>query len=172
MVMMNRVSRVLGADHILAQPLKWCSVSCIKPNETFELAKKRQNTLCFGVCGRKNFFEMSPSYKQSPKNRQKISLSCSFAVEMGHFDMVRWKCNSVDISSMLWDTLELILWKKADKKCKDQKRSIFFAKGALTGKSVFQIQRINAVHDRCSSSGVLHDIPSSSTRSVRRRIVT
>ena len=126
MVMMNRVSRVLGADHILAQPLKWCSVSCIKPNETFELAKKRQNTLCFGVCGRKNFFEMSPSYKQSPKNRQKISLSCSFAVEMGHFDMVRWKCNSVDISSMLWDTLELILWKKADKKCKDQKRSIIW----------------------------------------------
>ena len=40
-----------GADHILAQPLKRCSASRIKPNETFILAKKRQNILCFGVCG-------------------------------------------------------------------------------------------------------------------------
>ena len=97
--------------------------------------------------------------------------SCSFAVEMGHLDMVRWKYDSVCIFSMLRDTLELILWKKADKKCKDQKRSIFFAKGALIRKSIFQTQRINAVHGRCSSSNVLRHIPSNLTRSVRRRIV-
>ena len=40
-----------GADYILAQRLKRCSASRISPNETFELAKKRRNTLCFGVCG-------------------------------------------------------------------------------------------------------------------------
>ena len=62
---------VPGADHILAQPLKRCSVSRIKPNETFKLAKKRQNILCFGVCGRKNFLMLSPSYMQSLKNREK-----------------------------------------------------------------------------------------------------
>ena len=72
---------------------------------------------------------------------------------------------------MLRDTVELILWKKVDTKCKNQKRSIVFAKGALTGKSIFQTQRINAVHGRCSSSGVLRHIPSNFTRSVRRRIV-
>ena len=63
-----------GADHILAQPMKRCSASRIKPNETLELVKKRQNTLLFWgvwVCGRKNFFTLSPSYAQSPKNREK-----------------------------------------------------------------------------------------------------
>ena len=45
------VHTVPRADHRLAQPLKRCSASRIKPNETFELAKKRQNILCFGVCG-------------------------------------------------------------------------------------------------------------------------
>ena len=36
------------------KPLERCSASRIKPNETFELAKKRQNILCFWgvwVCG-------------------------------------------------------------------------------------------------------------------------
>ena len=47
----------------------------------------------------------------------------------------------------------------------------FFAKGALIGKSISQILWINAVHGRCSSSGVLRDIPSNFTHSVRRRIV-
>ena len=85
--------------------------------------------------------------------------------------MVREKHDSVCIFNMLRDTLELILWKKADKKCKDQKRSIVFAKGAVIEKSVFQTQRISAVHGRCSSSGVLRDTPSNFTRSVRRRTV-
>ena len=75
-------------DHILAQPLRRCSASLIKPSETFELAKKRQNMLCSGGGGRNNFFTVSPSYKQSPKT-VKISLFYSFAVEMDHFDMVR-----------------------------------------------------------------------------------
>ena len=162
---------VPGADHILAQPLKRCSASRIRPNETFKLAKKRRKILCFGLCGRKDFFRLSPSYKQSPENRENLLCPTVLQLRWDHFDMVRWKYDSVCISSMLRDTLELILWKKADKKYQDQKRSIFFAKGALIGKSVFQTQRINAVHGRCSSSDVLGDIPSNFTRSVRRRIV-
>ena len=51
--------------------------------------KKRQNMLCFGVCRRKNFFTLSPSYAQSPKNREK-SL-CSKVLEL------RW------IISTWWD---------------------------------------------------------------------
>ena len=72
---------------------------------------------------------------------------------------------------MLRHTLELTLWKKVDEKCKDQKRSILFAKGALIGKNIFQIQRLNAVYGRYSSSSVLRDIPSNFTLNVRRRIV-
>ena len=162
-----------GVDHILAQPLKRCSASRIKLNETCELAKNRQYTLCFGVCGCVGE-RISSSCRQITRKvpkTVKISLSYSCAVEMGHFDMVRWKYDSVGIFSMLRDTSELILWKKADKKCKDQKRSIFFAKGALIGQSVFQIQRVNAVHGRCSCSGVLGDIPSTFTCGVRRRVV-
>ena len=40
--MLNMTVYIPGGDHILAQLLKWCSASRIKPNETFELAKKRQ----------------------------------------------------------------------------------------------------------------------------------
>ena len=158
---------------MLAQPLKQCSASRIKLNETFELAKKRENIAQFegGGARKKEFLHVVARLRAQSQKSWKISLSYSFAVEMGHFDMVRWKDDSVYIFSMLRDTLELILWKKADKKCKDQKRGIFFAKGALIGKSVFQTQRINAVHGRCSSSGVLRHIPSNFTRSVGRRIV-
>ena len=51
------------------------------------------------------------------------------------------------------------------------KKEHFLAKGALIGESMFQIQRISAVHGRCSNSGVLRDIPPNFTRSGRRRIV-
>ena len=65
------ITGVAGGDHILAQPLKRCTASRVKPNETFELAKKRQNFLRFGVCVRKNFCTLWLSYAQSPKNREK-----------------------------------------------------------------------------------------------------
>ena len=44
------VHSVPRADQMLAQPLKRCSASDIKSNETFEVAKKRQNFLCFWGC--------------------------------------------------------------------------------------------------------------------------
>ena len=134
--------------------------------------QKRDKTYSVsGVCGRMGFSTLSPSYTQSPKKPWKISLSYSFAVGRGHFDMMRWKYDSGCIFSMLRDTLELILWKKADKKCKVQNRINFFAKGALIGKNINPTQRINAVHGRCPSSGVLRHISSNFTRSGRRRIV-
>ena len=55
------------------------------------ICKKERKYILFrggGGCGRQNFFTLSPSYKQSSKNREK---SLCPAVEMGHFDMVRWK---------------------------------------------------------------------------------
>ena len=136
--------------------------------------RKRHKTYfllgCEGVRG-KGFLYVVAKLQAKSQKPWKISLSYSFGVGTGHFDMVRWKYDSVCIFSMLRDTLELILWKKAAKKCKDQKRSMFFTKGALIGKSTFQIQRINAVHGRCSISSVLRHIPSNFTRSVKRRIV-
>ena len=146
-----------------------------------QTCKRRQNIPCFGVCGCVGVWvcgcvgegissRCRRVTRKVPKT-VKISLSYSLRVEMGHFDMVRWKYDSVCIFSMLRDTLGLILWKKADKKCKDQKRSILLTKGALIGKSVFQTQRIKPVQGRCSSSGVLGDIPSHFTPSVKRRIV-
>ena len=159
------------ADHVLAQPSKRCSASRVKPNETFELATKRQNTLCLEGGREKEFLHVVAKLQAKSQKPWKIPLSYSFAVEMGHFDMVRWRYLSVCIFSMLRDTLELILWKKADKKCKDQKKSMFFAKGALIGERIFQMWRINAVHGRCSSFGVLRHIPSNFKRSIRRRIV-
>ena len=76
----------------------------------------------------KKFLYVVAKLQAKSQKPWKISLSYSFAVEMAHLDMVRWKYDSVCIFSMLGDALELIFWKKADKKCKDQKRSIFFAK--------------------------------------------
>ena len=55
-------------------PLKRCSVSRVKPNETFEFAKRDETHSFFGVCGcvgERISFTLLPSYKQIPKNREK-----------------------------------------------------------------------------------------------------
>ena len=151
------------------------------------LPKEDETQLCFGVwkhtlfwgvkthsvlgCTRERICLRCRQVTSKVPKPWKISLSYSFAVEMAHFDRVRWKYDSVCILSMLRGTLELILWKKADKKCKDQKRRIFFAKGVLIWKNIFQTQRKNAVRGKCSRSGVLYHIPSNFTLGVRRRMV-
>ena len=134
------------------------------------LQNRDKQTLFWALRG-KQFLHVVAKLRAKSQKPWKISLSYSFGVERGHFDTVRWEYDSVCISSMFRDTLGLILWKKADKTCTDQKRSICFAKSALIGKSIFQTKRMNAVHGRCSNSGVLRDILSKFTRSVRRRIV-
>ena len=99
----------------------------------------------------------------------KISLSYSFAVGMGHFDMVRWKNDCLYFQHVTRyigaDFLE-----ESRQKMQRSEKGHFFTKGALIGKSIFLIQRINAVRSKCSSSGVLRHIPSHFTRSIRRRI--
>ena len=128
---------------------------------------------CVGVwdCGRRNFITLSPSYKQSLKNHGNLFLlqSWSWDGSFRHGEMKIWLCLYFQHVTRYIGT-DFV--EESRQKCKDQQRSIFFAKGALIGKSVFQIQRINAVCGRCSSSGVLGDIPPSFTRSVRRRILT
>ena len=159
-----------GADHVLAQSLQRCGASHIDPNETLELAKKRQNILCFGVCGRMNFFTLSPSYKQSPKNREK-SL-CSTVLQLRWVISTWWDEN---VTLCVFSACYEIHWDsfcgRKQTKMQRSEEEPFFVKGALVGKSIFQIQRIKAVHGTCSSSDVLRDIPSNFTRGVRRRIV-
>ena len=96
----------------------------IKRSNLQKRDKKFPVLRCVGVWKKEFLFVLANLQAKSQKP-WKISLSYSFAVEMGHFDMVRWKYDSICIFSMLRDTVELILWKKAAKKCKDQKRSIF-----------------------------------------------
>ena len=166
-----------GANHILAQPLKRCSASRIKPKETFELAKKKQNILCFGVCevcgcvGEKNLFTLSPSYVQSPKNREK---SLYPTVLQLRWVISTWRDENITL--FVFSACYEIHWnwfceRKQTTNAKIRKGAFVFAKSAFIGKSVFQTQRMKAVHGWCSSSDVLRDIPSKFTRSVRRRIV-
>ena len=126
---------VPGADHVLAQPLKRRSASRIKPNKPCQLAHKRQNTLCFGVCGcvgvwEKGFLYVVAKLRTKSQKPWKISVFCSFAVEMGHFDMARWKYDSVCISAcyeMHWN------WACGRKQTKNAKvkRGAFFSQRVL-----------------------------------------
>ena len=113
----------------------------VKTDSSFGMWK---HTLLLGCVGERISLRCRQVTRKAPET-VKIFLSYSFAVEMGHFDMVRWKYDSVRISSMLRDTLELILWKKADKKCKDQKSS-FFREGCFDRKEDIS----NTANKRCS----------------------
>ena len=54
--------------------------------------QKREKTCsCFGMCGRKNFFTLSPSYAQSHKNREK-SL-CPTVLQLRGVISTRWGKN-------------------------------------------------------------------------------
>ena len=136
-----------GADHILAQPLKRCSASRIKPNERFELAKKRQNILCLRCLGvqEKRFLYVVAKLRVKSQKPWNISLSYSFGVKMGHFAMVRWKYDSVCIFSMLRDTLELICGRKQTKNAKIR-RGAFFREGCFDRKECIS----NTANKRCS----------------------
>ena len=99
-----------------------------------------------GVCGRKNFFTLSSNHAQSPKKSWKIFLSYNFGVGMGHFDVVRWKCDSVCIFSMLRDTLKLIFLEKSRQKMQRSEEEHFFAKGGFDRKEDIS----NTANKRCS----------------------
>ena len=157
---------------------RWSGAVSHVPNrrKRSNLQKRRQNILCFGVWTHTLFWGVKTysvlwsvvRCRQVTHKVPKIVKNlCPTVLQLKWVISTWWEKNlTVSIFSMLRDTLELILWKKADRKWR-----IFFAKGALIGKSIFQIQRINAVHGRCSNFGVLGNVPSNSTRSVRRRIV-
>ena len=126
---------------------------------------------CFGVCGRKNFFTLSPSYAPSPKNREKSLYPT--VLELG-WVILRWWDEKMTL--FVFSACYKVRWnwwgeRKQTKNAKIRRGSIFFAKSALIRESIFRTQPINAVHGRCSNSGVLRDIPSNFTISVRRRSV-
>ena len=56
--------------------------------------QKRDKILCFGVCGRKTFFTLSPSYKQSPKTVKHLFVLqfWSWDGSFGHGEMKIWLC--------------------------------------------------------------------------------
>ena len=176
-----------GADHILAQPLKRCSASRIKSNETFELAKTRRNTLWFGVWKHTLFWGVK-TYSVLGCVGERISLRCrqvtskvpktvknlfvlQFCSRDGSFrhdEMKIWLCLYFQHVTRHIGT---DFAKENRQKVQRSEEEYFFGEGCFDKKECFQRQRINAVHGRCSSSCVLGDIPSNFTRSVRRQIV-
>ena len=116
-----------------------------KRDKTYSVLGCAKHTL-FGSVWEREFLYVVAKWRAKFQKPWKASLSYSFAVEMGHFDMVRWKFDSVCIFSMSRDLLELILWKKADKRCKDQKRGIFFHEGCVDRKENIS----NTANKRCS----------------------
>ena len=122
-----------SADHILAQPLKRCCASRIKLNKTFEFEKKEtkhtlftKNTPFLGVwvCRRKNFFTLSSNYAQSPKKSRNLFVLqfCSWSGSFWHDEMRIWLCLYFQHVTRYIGT-DFV--EEADKKCKDQKRSLF-----------------------------------------------
>ena len=88
---------------------------------------------------------------------------CSWDGSFGHGEMKIWLCLYFQHVTRYIGT-DFV--EESRRKMQRSGKETFLAKGALIGKSIFRIQPINAVHGRCSSSGVLRDIPSNFTRSV------
>ena len=90
----NGSCSVLGADDILAQPLKRCSASRTEPNKTFELAKKRRNILCFRVWGRRDFLRCRQVTSKVSKTMKTLFVLqfCSWDGSFRHGEMKRWLC--------------------------------------------------------------------------------
>ena len=107
------------------------------------LQKKGKNILCLGGGGRKNFFTLSPSHAQSPKNHEK-SL-CPTVLQL------RW------IISTWWDENMTLYFQhdtryigtdfvgESRQKMQRLEEEHFFAKSALIGKNIS-----NTANKRCS----------------------
>ena len=120
---------ILGADHILAQPLKRRSASRIKPNETFELAKKRQNILCFwGEWEKGISFRCGKVTRKGPKTVKNL-LVLQLWVEVGHFDTMRWKYDSVFQHVMNYTGTDFV--KESRQEMQRSKEEHFFSQRVL-----------------------------------------
>ena len=138
-----------------------------------------ETTLCFGVwkhtlfwgVREKGFFYVVTKLQAKSQKTMKnlfVLQFCSWDRSFRHGEMKIWFCLYFQHVKRYIGT-DFV--EESRQKMHRAEEEHLFAKSALIGKSVFQIQRINAVHGRCSSSGVLRDIPSNLTLSVRRRIV-
>ena len=134
--------------------------------------QKRDKTFLFWRGGGKKEF-LHVVAKLQAKSQKPWKSLCPTVLQLGWVISTWWDEN---MTLFVFSACYEMHWnwfcgRKQTKNAKDQKRSIFFAKGTVIEKSVFQTKRINAVHGWCSSSGVLRHIPSNFTRSVRRWIV-
>ena len=107
--------------------------------------QERHKTLYFGVWGRENFFTLTPSYAQSPKNREKSR--CSTVLQL------RW------VISTWWDENKTLFvfsacyeihwnWFCERKQTKNAKirRGTFFGEGCFDSKEYLS----NTTSKRCS----------------------
>ena len=131
---------------------------------------KREKTFsvlgCVGVREKEFPYVVAKLHTKSQK-RWKISLClqfCSWNGSSRHGEIKIWLCLYFQHVTRY---IEADFVEESRQKMQRSEEEHFFAKSAVTGKSIFQIQRTNAVHVRCSSSGVLCHIPSNFTRSVR-----
>ena len=132
--------------------------------------KKETKHTLLGGGGRKDFFTLSPSHKQSLKNREKTL--CPTVLQLRWVIWTWWDENmTLFVFSACYEIHRNWFCGRKQTKMQRSKKEHFLAKGAVIGESIFQTQRINAVHGRCSSSGVLRHIPSNFTLGVRRWIV-
>ena len=158
------------ANHILARPLKRCSASHIKPNETFELAKKRQNILCFGEGGERISFGCRQVTRKVPKTVKSLFVLqfCSWDGSFRHDEMKIWLCLYFQHVTRYIGT-DFV--EESRQRMQRSEEEHFFREGGFDRKEYISSTANNAVHGRCFSSGFLRHIPSKFTDDVRWRIV-
>ena len=144
-----------GAEHILAQPLKRCTASRVKPNETFQLAKKRQTYSVLGcvgvwVCGcvgvrKKEFFYVVA--KLQAKSQKPSKSLCPTVLELRWVISTWWDEN---MTLFVFSACYEIRWnwfcgRKQTKHAKIRKRA-FFGEGCFDRKEYIS----NTANKRCS----------------------
>ena len=134
------------------------------------LQKRKEKFSVLGCVGGEISFRCRQVTSKVPKTVKNLFVLqfCSWGGSFRHGEMKIWLCLYFQHVTRYFGT-DFV--EESRRKMQRSEKEHFFAKSAVIGKSIFQIQRVNAVHGRCSSSSVLRDIPSNFTRSVRRRIV-
>ena len=135
------------AVQCLTYQTEWNVWTCKKETKHYSCFGVWKHTLFWGVRGKEFLYFVA---ELRAKSQKPWKISCPTVLQLRWLISTWWDEN---MTLFVFSACYEILWnwfcgRKQTKKCKDQKRSIVFAKGALIGKSVFQIQRRNAVHGR------------------------
>ena len=113
-----------GEDHILAQPLKRCTASRIKPKETFELAKRDKTYSVLECAGERISFRCCQVTRKVPKTVKNLFVLQFYSWDgsFRHGEMKIWLCLYFQHVTRYFGT-DFV--EQCRQKCKDQKRSIF-----------------------------------------------